>query len=325
MTSPAKRPWHMFYPLAGIILLCLVWSGYWYVAFNSTKELTQSKRQELRGIGLELTCAQESWGGFPFRFEFQCEAASLSYIHNNETLNLQSTKIVAVAQAYNPAHILLLIDGPTLLTKAKTDIATLAHERALISITFNHQGEWDVSSEVAKVNAQGLFSAASLNFYARQIKDKLDLAANAERLVILGPNNSLNPITKAEVIAHTSAAFLNTQSPLDYAASTSEPLTISALKISTGPVNFDAQGEVFLDSNHRLNGKLSSQTNDIDGLLNFITPIFELKGKDKAAMKSLLGLVGNDQNTTTKKADFTAKNGTLSWGPFKLADLKPLY
>ena len=274
---------------------------------------------------MQLECAHENWGGFPFRFEFQCETASLSFIRNNETLNLQSAKILAVAQAYNPSHLLLLVDGPTLITKAKTNIATLTHERALISIAFNRDGEWDVSSEVAKVNAQGLFSSASLNFYARQIKDKLDLAANAETLVVLGPNNSLNAITKAEIIAHTRAAVLNTQSPLDYAASTGEPLEISALKISAGQVNFDAQGEIFLDSNHRLNGKLSSQTNDIDGLLNFVSPIFELNEKDKTAMKSLLGLVGNDPNTTTKKADFTAKNGTLSWGPFKLADLKPLY
>ena len=315
----------MFYRLSGMILLCILWSGYWYFAFTKAKELAESQRQELLSKGLQLECAHENWGGFPFRFEFQCEAASLSYTHNNQTLNLQSAKVLTVAQAYNPSHVLLLIDGPTLINRAKTNIATLTHERALVSIAFNRAGEWDVSSEVAKVNAQGLFSGASLKFYARQIKGKLDLAANAETLIVLGPKTSLSLITRAEAIAHTSAAFLNTQSPLDYAASTGDPLEISALKISTGPMNFDAHGEIFLDSNHRLNGRLSSQTNDIDGLLNFITPIFELNEKDKAAMKSLLGLVGNDTNTTTKKANFTAKDGTLSWGPFKLADLKPLY
>lgn len=315
----------MFYPLGGMILLCILWSGYWYVAFTKAKELAENQRQELRSKGFQLECAQESRGGFPFRFEFQCESASLNFTSNNETLNLQSAKILAVAQAYNPSHVLLLIDGPTLINRTKTNFATLAHDRALVSITFNRAGEWDVSSEFPNVNAQGLFSSLSLNFYARHIKDKLDLAANAETMVVLGPNNSLNSITKAEIIAHASAAVLNTQSPLDYAASTGDPITISSLKISAGPVNFDAQGEVFLDSDHRLNGKLSSETNDIDGLLNFITPIFELNEKDKAAMKSLLGLVGNDPNTAIKKADFTAKEGTLSWGPFKLADLKPLY
>ena len=66
----------MFYPLAGMILLGALWCGYWFIAFVSAKELVQAKRQEFLNRGLQLDCAHESWGGFPFRFEFQCEAAS---------------------------------------------------------------------------------------------------------------------------------------------------------------------------------------------------------------------------------------------------------
>ena len=83
MASTAKRPWYMFYPLAGMILLSLVWCGYWFIAFSGAKELIQAKRLEFAGQGMELTCARESWGGFPFRFEFQCETAKLQFIHGS--------------------------------------------------------------------------------------------------------------------------------------------------------------------------------------------------------------------------------------------------
>jgi len=307
----------MFYPLAGMILLCALWCGYWYIAFSVAKDLVHSKRQEFLNQGLQLDCAHESWSGFPFRFEFQCETASVQFTQASESISLQSMKILAVAQAYNPFHVLLLIDGPS-----SVDGVKLSHERALISVAVNRAGNLDVSSEVAKVNAQGLFSSAQLNFYGRKINDKLDLAANAEGLTILGPDNSFTPITKAELIAQTNASFL--KQPF-HAAAAGEPLEISSLKISQGPVDFAAQGKIFLDPQHRLAGKLSSQTNDIDGLMNIISPIFELNDEDSAAIKNLLGLTGSDSKTNKTKADFIAREGALYWGLFKLADLEPLY
>ena len=72
MASSAKRPWYIFYPLAGMILLSIIWCGYWFIAFSGAKELIQAKRLEFTAKGMELTCARENWGGFPFRFEFQC-------------------------------------------------------------------------------------------------------------------------------------------------------------------------------------------------------------------------------------------------------------
>jgi hypothetical protein len=310
----------MFYPLTGMILLSALWCGYWFIAFTGAKELVLAKRLEFASKGLQLDCTQESWGGFPFRFEFQCATASLQFANTSEPINLQSAKILAVAQAYNPFHVLLLIDGPSTVNGIE-----FTHERALISVTVNAAGNLDVSSEAAKVNAQGLFSSAQLNFYGRRINGKLDLAARADQLVILGPDNLVIPVTKAELVAQTSASLLNQPSPLNYAAATGEPLEISSLKISRGPVDFSAQGKIFLDPQHHLAGKLSSQTNDIDGLMKFIAPIFALNEEDSAAIKNLVSLTGTIPATNTTKADFIARDGALYWGLFKLADLEPLY
>ncbi len=304
----------MFYPLAGMILLSLVWCGYWFIAFSGAKELIQAKRLEFAGKGMELTCARESWGGFPFRFEFQCETAKLQFIHGNETYNVQSTKILAVAQAYNPLHVILLVDGPTSI-----DRTTVIHDRALISVTVSLDQDWDASLEAASVNAQGLFTAGQLKLFARKINGRLDLAANTKELTVIQPDNPPITVSSAELVGQTSASLL-TQQRL-----AGQTLDISSLKISQGPVDFAATGTVSLDPQHRLAGKLSSQTNDIDGVMKFIEPIFALNEQDSATIKNLVTLTGSDPATNTTKADFSAKDGALYWGLIKLADLTPLY
>ena len=314
MASTAKRPWYMFYPLAGMILLSLAWCGYWFIAFSGAKELIQAKRLEFAGKGMELACAHESWGGFPFRFEFQCETAKLQLTHDNENYSVQSTKILAVAQAYNPLHVILLVDGPTSI-----DRTTIIHERALISVKVGLDKDWDASLEATSVNADGLFTSAQLNVFARKIDGRLDLAANAKELTVIQPENPPIIVSSAELVGQTSASLL-TQQRL-----AGQSLEISSLKISQGPVDFAATGTFSLDAQHRLAGKLSSQTNDIDGVMKFIEPIFALNEQDSATIKNLVTLTGSDPATKMTRVDFSAKDGALYWGLIKLADLTPLY
>ena len=304
----------MFYPLAGMILLSLVWCGDWFIAFLGAKELIQAKRLEFTGRGMELTCARETWGGFPFRFEFQCETAKLQYIQGSETYNVQTTKVLAIAQAYNPLHVIVLVDGPTSI-----DRTTVIHDRALISVTVGLDKDWDASLETASVNAHGLFTAGQLKLFARKINGRLDLAASTNELTVIQPENSPIIVSSAELVGHTNTALL-TQQRL-----AGQSFEISALKISHGPVDFAATGTVSLDPQHRLAGKLSSQTNDIDGVMKFIEPIFALNEEDSATIKNLVTLTGSDPATNTTKADFSAKDGALYWGLIKLADLTPLY
>jgi hypothetical protein len=290
----------MFYPLAGMILLSLVWCSYWFIAFSAAKELIQAKRLEFTAKGMELTCDRESWGGFPFRFEFQCETATLQVIHTE----IRTTKVLAIAQAYNPLHIIVLVDGPTSI-----DRTTVIHDRALISLTVSLDKDWDASLETASVNAQGLFTAGQLKLFARKIDGRLDLAANIKELTVIRPENPPITVSSANLVGQTSG----------------QSLEISSLKISRGPVEFAATGTVSLDAQHRLAGKLSSQTNDIDGVMKFIGPIFALNEQDSATIKNLVTLTGSDSTTNTTKADFSARDGALYWGLIKLADLTPLY
>jgi len=304
----------MFYPLAGMLLLSFIWCAYWFIAFSGARELIQAKRLEFAGRGLELACAREAWGGFPFRFEFQCETARLQFIHGNENYAVQTTKILAIAQAYNPLHVIVLVDGPTSI-----DRTTVIHDRALISVKVGLDRDWDASLEAAGVNAKDLFTADQLKLFARKINGRLDLAADTKELTVIQPDNPPITVSSAELVGQTSASLLAQRRLAGHS------LDISMLRISKGPVEFAATGNVFLDPQHRLAGKLSSQTNDIDGVMQFVEPIFALNEQDSTTIKNLVSLTGRDPATNTTKADFVAKDGALYWGLIKLADLTPLY
>jgi hypothetical protein len=155
--------------------------------------------------------------------------------------------------------------------------------------------------------------------YPKKKHGRLDLAANAKELTVIPPDNSPITVSSAELVGQTDTLLLAQRRLAGHS------LDISSLKISQGLVNFAATGTVFLDPQHRLAGKLSSQTNDIDGVMKFIEPIFALNEQDSATIKNLVALTGSDPATKTTKADFIAKDGALYWGLFKLADLAPLY
>ena len=264
---------------------------------------------------MELACARESWGGFPFRFEFQCETASLQFIHGNETYNIQSTKILAIAQAYNPLHVILLVDGPTSI-----DRTTVIHERALISVTVRPRQDWDASLEAAKRKCPGPVYGRPIETLRQKNKRQAGSrsrhrGAHGDPSRTIRPSPFQAPNSSAKPAPHSSRN----------SAWHGQALEISSLKISQGPVDFAATGTVSLDPQHRLAGKLSSQTNDIDGVMKFIEPIFALNEQDSATIKNLVTLTGSDPATKTTKADFTARDGALYWGLIKLADLTPLY
>jgi hypothetical protein len=308
--TAAKRPWYMFYPLGAMLLLCVAWSGYWFMASSNARKLIASQRVELRKKGVELTCGKESWGGFPFRFEYACDGVSL----NAPKANIKISKIRGVAQAYNPFHILLLVDGPSTFSPAGSSPVTVAHDRALISILYDTKGNWDVSSEFAGLRSESLFSSTSLKLFVRSTDGKIDLAGNADGLSVSAPNNQHSNFDHAEILAAADAT-----SPYDAA------VELKSLKVSAGNVSFDGQGNFQLEDKHLVTGKLVTQTNNIDGLLAVIAPFFAMNEQDKTAMKSLLAMQGNDPKLPAQKAEFTAKDGGLYWGLFKLADIKPIY
>ena len=132
VNSQNRKPWRMLLPLAAVLVLAGLWSAYWYVAAGLARTELQRQRARLAAQGLEIGCASEDWGGYPFRFEFACTSPVLAASRHE----LSAASLRAYAQAYYPWHVLLLVDGPTRLQPLAGAPLVASHETLRASIRF---------------------------------------------------------------------------------------------------------------------------------------------------------------------------------------------
>jgi len=73
-------------------------------------EVADETEDRLRQRGQEVGCADRTTGGFPFRITFNCSA--LSYRDQNSGLDIETSELRSVAQAYQPGKVLFELDSP---------------------------------------------------------------------------------------------------------------------------------------------------------------------------------------------------------------------
>ena len=286
-----------------VLVVALLWSSYWFIAIELAKDQFERERVRLSERGLVLDCTQETWGGFPFRFEFNCTSPIVHYLPR---LEVRSTNILAVALAYNPWQVILMIDGPTTVTGA-TPLPTRAeHQRAIASIVIDSKNQPSFSVDLPKLVVPGLLTTDRLRFDARPAADAgTELAASVDGL-------NYQPTDRPELLIR--------RGELRGSLSHDGRLSVERIELSEGNVRYWGAGEIQLDQSRRLAGKLSTETNDLDGLLSILDPHLDMTDEQKSGLRTVLGLLGQET-----KADIIARDGQLFIGPFKIADLVPLY
>ncbi len=313
MTAGKSRPWRLLAPLAAVLALFAAWSGYWLITFNIAQQEVAARRTVLAAQGTTLACQDESWGGFPFRFEFACRAPVLDAAIQGHQVNLRGAALLIVAQAYNPSRIVALLDGPTLIRPGDGSAFEARHDRAIAS--FRHTGEacGPFAIEIPALAVPGVVEASRLALHLRCLDGRADIAMNGQDLTLHGTVSGPVRLDAASFVAKT-----------DFPGSGLQAEILSA-EIARNGVVVKGKGWLGLDPERRLAGNLATETNDIDGLLGEASRYHPLSEPDRAALKTLLGLIDGSAADKQAKADFIAKDGELYWGPFKLADLPPLY
>ena len=109
----ASRPpgrWRIFLPLAVVVLLAAAWAGFWYYAAARAQSELAALRAREAAAGREVSCANESIGGFPFRLELRCTDPGLNL--RRARLSLQAKDMLAAVQIYQPTLMIAEFDGP---------------------------------------------------------------------------------------------------------------------------------------------------------------------------------------------------------------------
>lgn len=303
MPNEAARPWKMLLPLAGVLILAAAWSAYWFVAIGIARETFAAERERLAGEGLSLNCTAEDWGGYPFRFEFHCASPVLKMRNEAEA---RAASLLAVALAYNPWQVMLLTDGPMTMTARGMPQVSASHERIVASLTIGRDSAPRFSADIPKLELPGLMTAERILIHTRpEAEAATGLALSVSKLNYQPPGRPPLIVDEGSL-----TATLTSQ----------QTLKVARIDLAQGKVRYWGSGDVGLDGSHRLAGKLATETNDLDGLLAILEPHFELSEQEKAGLRTMLGLLGNEA-----KADIIASDGQLFLGPFRIADLAPLY
>lgn len=294
----------MLLPLAAVVLLFAAWSTYWWIADGFAQKTAAAQRAKLAARGVTLACAHESWGGYPFRFEFDCTSPRLEM---RDRGTFTATHVLAVAQAYNPTHVVLLVDGPTTVASPAAAPITASHDRAMISLRMIGLHDAEVSADIPNVSVANLASAGDVQLFSRPgpKPGTLDVAARLKDAKAAAPGRPPLALDSAQAIA-----------------TIDQPLhaTISDISAARGEVRVWTSGDAGLDAAHRPQGTLTVATNDLKGLMAIVNPQLALNDKQRQALTMMLAFLGKEAKTTV-----TAANGQLSVGPLKLGALPPLF
>jgi len=292
----------MFLPLAAVLLLSLLWSIYWFVASGMVQARFVEERARLAAQSLTLTCAEEDWGGYPFHFELTCVSPVLNRENQAE---VASSRLLLTALAYAPWQVVALLDGPSTITAARVPSVTADHQRIIAAITFDNDWKPKLSAEIPTVSVPGHGSADKVMLHTRPSpQGGTDVAISARNVKIERPGKP--------VIAIGEGAITGTFS--------GKTLAVERVELQQDAVRYWGSGTLELDAQNRPSGKLDTETNDLDGLLALLEPHLQITPENKAGLRTILGLLGNEA-----KAPLIAKDGVLYLGPFKISEIKPLY
>jgi hypothetical protein len=110
--APRRRPWLIATPLVLVLVLGALWTGVWFYAAGEAEQRMEAWRaQQARG-GREFSCGQQSVGGYPFRIEVRCTAATAVLKDAQPPIAIKLKEILAVAQVWDPKLLIAEFTGP---------------------------------------------------------------------------------------------------------------------------------------------------------------------------------------------------------------------
>ncbi len=95
-----------------VVVLIGGWSWFWKYAAAKAEVAVEGWRAREAKAGRVYKCGSQSMGGFPFRIEVNCDAASAEFRSNQPPVEVKAGGVMVVAQVYQPNLLISEIQGP---------------------------------------------------------------------------------------------------------------------------------------------------------------------------------------------------------------------
>lgn len=194
--TPAKRRrWLIALPAVALVLAAAGWSVAWFYAAGRAQTEIDAWIAREASEGRNWSCADRELGGFPFRFELICAEPTVSFAGAGQW-SARMARAHAVAQVWNPSHIIAEFQGPARLSEAASGRELVGNWSLLQVSGVGREGRAERLSVAANDYslAEGgttLFSARHAELHVRhhpgEAAGTLDIAAGFKGATGLAP------------------------------------------------------------------------------------------------------------------------------------------
>lgn len=333
-TTPSRRGLYLPFILLG--LLAVIWSAYWFIGSTIAARVIDQRIAAEKEKGREWQCVHRSIGGFPFRFVLRCDGMILT-VGQKFAMTLPAFR--AMAMAWNPRHVIAEADGPALFKNAGYNDLRVQWQNLQVSVQgagtrammLSAVATSPAADEIGAQASTQIFSADKFELHGRPTPDRtendpaIDIATSGVKVMIPMVANLLNqtePGAFALNATVTKATAFGPGSPIDNAERwrlAGGNAAISKIYVAAGKITLDGQGELALDDERRIAGRIAGTA---AGLEQFL-------GVSAGGLGNLLnfGKPKDDAKAAPRGLPFalTLRDGRAQMGPIRFGNLPRLY
>lgn len=319
-----KRPisrLRLYIAPALLLVLAILFSIGWLVVSRQVEARLDAMISEEATKGRSWSCDNRHVAGYPFRIEIECINARIKDSGPSQN-EVRLSRLGVVAQVYDPTLIIIEAQGPMLALSKEQPIASVEWSSLRSSVHLSG-GEldrlsiWgDGISIKTQLNGQPSNVSLSHGEFHLRIKPENDRPSNHLEFVTqaagISSDTMPGPVAKIEIAGTVEQGiqFLNYKGieALEMWRQTKGKIQLNALKITRGEQNLEVKGTLGLDDQRKPSGRIEVSGKGLEDL-------FKSQGLSK-----LSGL-----QASNVKVPLIFTKGLLLLGPFKVAELHPLY
>ena len=334
--------WGLYVPLGLLALVIAGWSAFWFVAKGVVGNGIDKAIAEAGQRGDVWTCANRSISGYPFRLEVRCSDVTLARTSAAGVVSLSTGPLVAIGQPHTPSHVIVQADGP--LRAELADGRKVDARWELAEASQRLQGgqlerlSLDVKKPVMTISGAGVtttLSSLALEGHVRRNTARPagdmanDLFVKVRQLAFGDLDALLGDANPSDVDVQITGSRLDllghgiTATTLETWRVAGGKLDLTRLALKKGIKQIEARGELVLDEQRRISGRIEPSVANIDQFAGI-----RLRG---GAMDLASALSGRAPSTSTDGLKplpaIDLRGGRVSLGPLRLPlpPLQPLY
>lgn len=329
-----------------ILLLCAIglviagWSGAWFFGRSVLADQLDTQLRAMKTKGLDLSCSDLAIAGYPFRYEVYCgDLASNDRFGTKGSLG----GLNAVALIYNPWHIIFEAKAPAAIAEPLSGLlGEMSWDTARASVKFSGTALGAFDAVLSKPEAafenpvsRGLFAADKAEIHLRNAPETAGavdgfVSVNALQLKSL-PEFGATIDMRTHVQVTGGAALLSGANLARLVQQQNGRLPVKLVLFETvlGDSRINAAGDLLVNGDGTISGKINLIIGNADGLLDLIEPLFPPQDNRfslvRSVVQSLKGAQSEIDGIPSITLPVAIDQGLIRIGFLTLGRIPPLF